>query len=396
MPILIPVLAGDEKKRQGLLDVLGVLHYEGVPAKHLSDLVSLLGQMMPRAVLVVEEDLEVPGELVLKEIQRIAPLLPVIFCLKERNASRAVEYMRLGAFECVAPPWTEESLQACLHKAVRFDGTTLEPFSAPPPSRKFYWGLILFLATLLSFGLGAGVWRWWAQRISTQPVEQNKEWDLPYTHPSGIVWDGKFFWIGDWFSQSVYVHSPKGFEVKQVVHFPSDVPVALTFAEGALWMATASGFVQKHLMDNQIKVLSRFKVPGTIGLCYDGLYLWSLDGVRKVLIKHILDEQLTSVQSYDYPGLSPISLACDGKTLWSLDGGKILKLDIDRPSSILSSQILPVYQSEKWKASGLTWDGTQFWTVAEGQGRDSGKREKTVGKVFRHPMEKNEIKGLRD
>ncbi|MBI4052307.1 MAG: hypothetical protein HY400_07355 [Elusimicrobia bacterium] len=384
MAALIEVVVGDENKRQELLRVLQGLGYETLPAVNLSESISSLAQNRPRAVLVAEETLETPAEVMLKEIQRAAPLLPVVICLGKRDASRAVEYMKLGAFECVAPPWTEEALRASLRKAVRFDGTALG-LSPQGPSRKAILVLGVLIAAAFSFGMGITVWRWHERKRSMEVFEGKDRWDLPYAHPSGITWDGRSFWIGDWFGQAIYRHSPKSFEVQQVYRYPTDIPVALTFAEGTLWTATGSGLIQKHLNDESLRVIGQFKFPGVIGLCYDGLYLWSLNNQR-VLMQHLLDDRLTVLQSFYYPGSKPVALACNGQSLWTLDaqGPAILKHDLERPGVVFNRKLLSLYQSEEWRPSGLAWDGMQFWTVAEGALEGSKRKEGGRAKVFRH------------
>lgn len=330
----------------------------------------LLRDERPR-VLVTEESQEVWNESL-----RLAPLVPVIVCLKRRDANRALHYLQKGVFECVPPPWNREALAVPIRRALRLQGTG---FSLAWRRHVHPWRRQLVAGTLLLLLVagGSAYWRYLQRqaRLATQPFSHS----LPYRHPAGAVWRGGL-WVGDWFSQSLYHHRPD-LEIQQVYHLPGSTLVALTAAEGSLWIATAAGKWIRRVADEGLRVLGTYPASGpkTVGLCYDGLYLWSADGDRRKLYKHLLDDLLTVLEAFAYPGKQPAAIACDAGHLWSLDEGtgELLLHDLNRPDLVLDKTVLPEYAAGIWRPTGLAHHGQEFWTVAE-------KKKGEGGRVFRH------------
>ena len=181
------------------------------------------------------------------------------------------------------------------------------------------------------------------------------------------------------------------------------VPVGLCFGENKLWLATASGYIEKRMMDDKLTLLSRYKFPGAgiSGICHDGLYFWTADRKEGKIRRHITDRELTVEKSYVYPGNDLAALACGPEFLWTLDedSSEILEHALDEPEYVLSRKTLREYRKGKWKIAGLACGGRQpsasskpagsasgrwagqpkrrFWSVAEG---------KNKGMVFIHDI----------
>ncbi|MEI8192219.1 MAG: hypothetical protein WCI75_21140, partial [candidate division NC10 bacterium] len=351
-------------------------------ASDATGMLEIIRRSRPNMALAVESGDD--SSLLLAELSREAPLLPVVVALNPRNAARALELMRLGAFEVVASPWTPENLSAALAKALRFKGTEFEvvrPGLSSSAARK----PLGYLATaLVVMALAAA---YFAARSSPKPPPPAppSEWALPYNHPAGLAFNGKQLWVSDWFSQTIYRHDPAGLRVLQAVHFPAEVPGALAFAADALWTASGSRALVKHMLDDKLSVL--FSVddaaPQTLGMAYDGLYLWTCDAKDGRLHKRILDDRLTILASYRYPGAKPAALAYDGRSLWSLDAGnrELVEHDISIPEKVLQRILLPEYRKGGWKPTGLAFDGKRFWSVAE-----QSPRGDQPGRIFAHSV----------
>lgn len=375
----VAVAFAEDEVREELASLLKRLGHEVAPASSLQEGLSVVQAGKPQ-VLVVEEGLDgTSGEVLVREAQRVAPLLPVIVCLKRRDAPRAVEFLKLGAFECVAPPWTSEALGVPIRRALRVAGTTFDLVRPDAPSRELVRRIFLSilgaaaLALLVTIGLKDLRER---RARSEAPLSA----PLPYAHPAGLAWhDGKL-WAGDWFGASVYVHDPKTLAIVRVKTLPGEPPVCLAFVEGSLWIVTDHGRVKRHLLDEKLTVLGSARLPGSpVGLAYDGLYLWSLDKTSGRLRKHLLDDELSELAEVPFPGRKPAALAWDGRSLWSLDeGGRLYRHDPAHPEQVLETFDLPEYAGG-WKAGGLAWDGVRFWTVAESP---DGKE----GRIFRHRL----------
>ena len=361
---IVEILSSDLKTRLELARLLQGLGHQALHASDMADFGELQGKIPPEVLVAVEPSGDAASGWI-AEIRRAAPLLPVVVCLNVRSAARALDYLKMGVTECVAPPVTREALAACVRKAMRLRGTVIELADLPPEPKQAPRRRWAAWAVALALLAGALLWRVFSPR---QP-EPTRSWDLPYLHPAGLAATPDALWVGDWYAQSVYEHALETLAIHRVRSFPQEPPAALAFAEGALWIATPDGRVVKHLLDGKLTVLGRFHIPGgaVVGLCYDGLYLWSADRQARVLRQHLLDDRLTPAQTFPYPGTSPAAIACDRRGLWSIDDakGEVLRHDLADPAVVVSRAPLEAYASKQWRASGLALAQGRLWSVAE-------------------------------
>lgn len=381
---LIGLLAPDEKSRRELALAIEELGHRVSQAIQLREAVEILGQSSLQLMIVAPQgdDLKL-AESVLAESERQRPLLPVVVATAKRDAAKAVELMRAGAYEVVTPPWTRENISACLSKALRFQGTSFDVLEPRPKTRH----AITYFAAALAFFAAAFGYAIIAHRQRAGEAAKARpqaEWELPYSHPSGLAFHKGELWTADWHSQTIHRHDPETMTLKRSLHLPRLTPRAIAVSSDALWMASVYGSVTRHMLDEKLTQLSKYSiVPNTVGLAYDGLYLWTLDGKDDKVRKHLLDDRLTVIDEFAYPGSRPAAITFDGRTLWSVDAGnkELLRHDIDDPKTITWRVSLREYQSGRWLPSGLAWDGKRFWTTAE-----PIKRKGPVGtaRMFKH------------
>ncbi len=381
---VVAVLGEREEARRDLTLAIAELGHRVESAGAVREAVDLLGSLRPQLLIVVCDPGSKLAEHALGEVDRVQPLLPVVIALERRSASRAVDLMRAGAYEVVAPPWTADNLAACLAKALRFRGTVFE--AAPPPEQRKAAGL--YGGVVLAFLIAAGGWRALRPhpKVAPPPAPTTKVWELPYSHPSGLAYFNGELWVSDWFAQAVYRLDPKNAATRRAVHYPKESPAALTLTKDQLWVVAAQNQLVRHMLDDKLTALNRVvdRVGPTVGLAYDGLYLWTVDGKDKRIHKRLLDDQLTVLDSYEYPGSDPAALAFDGKDLWSLDAGhhELLRHAMDHPGRVTLRVAVPEYADGAWRPVGLAFDGERFWSVAENR-RDSS----VPGRIFRHVLE---------
>jgi len=375
------LLADDELDCRRLVLLAGEAGHTVMPAGRIAEAVEVLREHRPKAMLVVDGPRQDAAAAV-REILRVAPLMPIVVALRRRDAGRAVALMRLGAAEVVSSPWSREALEPCLSKALRYQGTAFSVVYAPPrPALPYY-----LLAVLVFFGAAFGYLALQRlQRLGREALEQKAYWDMPYKHPAGLAYDDKSrsLWSADWFTQSLYEHSPADLAIKRIVHFTAQMPVSVAFAMDAVWSVAAKGTIVRHMRDAVLTPVETYKdaAPHTVGIAYDGLYLWTCDPARRLVYKRLTDAALTVVASYRYPGAEPAALVFDGKSLWSLDAGnkELIRHNLERPDQTMGRIALPEYRDGEYKPRGLAWDGTRFWTVAEKLPKDSGP-----ARVFQH------------
>lgn len=381
----VGILASDPASREELRLIVEELGHRAIVSKDIRAVLELLASERPKLIVVSQSEGETTSEALLAELEREAPLLPVVTAMRERRAARAMELMKTGVFEVVAPPWTTESFSACLSKALRYRGTA---FEVVHPREETKGVLHYFLLALVVLSLAVGYSAYGKRKRLAAVAEREippTSWVLPYNHPSGLAYDGSQLWVSDWFSKSINVHDPANMRLIRSFHFPREVPGALAFAGNALWTAASPRSFVKHMLDDRLSVLGRFKDsrPQTIGMAYDGLYLWTFDSKKGRLHRRILDDELSIVESYDYPGARVAALTFDGKALWSLDADnrELLRHDLARPARITRRVPLPQYRSGEWKPTGLAWSGEGFWTVGEHQPKGH-----MPGRIFFHAL----------
>ena len=390
---VLAVVAKDEEQRLTLKLALEELGHLVAAAKDLSGAMEIVSRQRPRLMIVAQAPSETVAESALAELEREAPLLPVIVAMTERKAARALDLLKAGAYEVVAPPWTAEHMAATVSKALRFKGTAFE--ASRPIEKKIGVGAYAALGLLLvamAAGWGALERHRRLARESEVPVPPS-EFALPYAHPAGLAYDGKRYWISDWFSQTIHRHDPNTFAVLRTRYLPQEVPGALAYAGDALYAAAAPRGIVKHLLDDRLSVLSwsRDAAPQTVGLAYDGLYLWSVDTKTKKIHKRIPDEGLSVIESYPYPGGVPTALTFDGRALWSLDwtNRELLRHDSKNPNRVTMRLPLDAYRGGRWKPTGLAFDGSRFVSTAEELPRGEG-----LGRVFIHEIPPEHLRAI--
>lgn len=378
----VAVLGEREEARRDLTLALSELGHRVESAGAVREAVDLLGALRPQLLVVACDPGSRIAEHVLGEVDRVQPLLPVVVALERRSASRAVDLMRAGAYEVVAPPWTADNLSACMAKALRFKGTVFE--AAPLPEQRKATGL--YAGVVAAFLAAAGGWRLLNPAPkSAPPPPTTKIWELPFSHPSGLAFLNGELWVSDWYAQTVYRLDPENAATRRAVHTPKEAPAALALTKDQLWVVAAQNLLVRHMLDERLTALSRVvdRAGPTVGLAYDGLYLWTVDGKDKRIHKRLLDDKLTVLDSYEYPGSEPAALAFDGKDLWSLDAGhkELLRHAMDHPGRVTLRASIPEYADGAFRPVGLAFDGERFWSVAENR-RDTG----SPGRIFRHVL----------
>jgi len=362
----IGVLAKEAADRELLGLMLGELGHSVEGAGRLEEAIEFARERKTRAFLLVDGG-GADAEILTREMIRAYPLMPVVVALKVRDASRAVALMRVGASEVVAPPWTPEDLKASVSKGLRFQGTVVTVSNIAPRRNSPIW-YALSVALFLAAGLGVA---------SLKRVEKNQaaaaarvdRWELPVRHPAGLAYDGKSLWLVEWFTQSFYSLSPSDTTVQLVRHLTAETPVAAAFTAEAMWTVSADGTVIRRMRDDKMTPLTRYprSAPNSAGLAFDGLYLWTLDSRAKVLRKHLVDRELTVLSTYKWRGAKPAGLVFDGRTLWTLDAAdrRLQRHGLERPEEIIGALPLPEYAEGAYIPTGVSWDGTRFWTVGE-------------------------------
>jgi len=151
----------------------------------------------------------------------------------------------------------------------------------------------------------------------SHPGQVITSFDIPYSFPVGLTFDGKNLWLSD---------------------YKADVLVCLNPATG--------------------QSIREIPSPGfwPAGLAWDGSYLWNVDSKQKKIFK-VDPKNGTILFAIDTPTNNPDGLAWDGQTLWVSDSRdkKIMKIDLSDGTAVKT------LTAPSKSASGLTFDGTWLW-----------------------------------
>ncbi len=365
----VQVIVASQKDRLILENVFKNLGADAVFSQDLNDALSVFEKTRPRAVFVVDGG-EPPAEIQVREIARVAPFLPIVVLIRQRDASKAVEYMKLGAFDCAQSPWTEEELRPVYRKALNLAGTALRLDTGQFEKQKAVMVLGGMLISLI-FGFAAG-WFYGFNTYRTVAKPPSAA-ELPYSHPSGLAFDKGRLLVADWYSQALFSHDPKDLKLTGVSPLPNTVPVGLASGANGFWLATAGGTVEKRMNDEKLTLVSKAK-PGAsapAGVCYDGLYLWLAWQKDGRISRRLANDDLTELKSFRYPGSDIAAFSCDQRFLWVVDEGQraLVKLSADDPETVLSKTEIGQYASKALKITALAPKDGRIWFAAEEGGK---------------------------
>lgn len=361
----IQIITKNENDRRTLKQIFANMGKNVVFSHDLNDALDIFEKARPNAVFMVDEE-EPPVNIKLREIQRIAPFIPMVVLLKKRDSSHAIEYMKLGAFDCAHAPWTEEQLRPIVKKSLNLSGTTIELEKPDYKKQKIAIFAAAALITIL-FGFIFG-WQYAYNKYHMIPSQQNRM-ELPYLHPSGIIFNEGKILISDWYTQAIYKHNPTDLKISGVHSFPHITPIVLASSENNLWLANAKGIIEKRLKDDKFTLLSKTKTKARSlsGMCFDGLYFWTADSASNKLIKHLNNDKLDIIESINYPGKNISAMTCDRRFIWVADGKlkELIKMPLDNPGKVLDRKAIKEYSSKSLKITGITKKDEKIWFVAE-------------------------------
>ncbi len=189
-------------------------------------------------------------------------------------------------------------------------------------------------------------------------------------NPEGLAFDGRHMWVSDMFSGKLYKLDIDGTVMKNI-DAPTTSIVDLAFDGTHLW-CTDNWNNTVYKITTAGEILETIPSPGQSpeGITFDGSHLWLASGQSNMIYK--FDTNGVVISSFPTPGSvsgepgafnsSTLGLAFDGHNLWCSDGytGGIYKLDSS--GNVLTSFYLPDPCSFFDSSEKLAFDGTHNWT----------------------------------
>jgi hypothetical protein len=304
-----------------------------------------------------------------KEAKKMWPFLPIIIYGQVKD--RVVNKLSKKGFKFIVPPCLTEEVIATLDKTGNHSIAWPE-FWPEIKVRKPYARSVLAacLAVALLFS-GYAVKR----NFMKEKASAVLSYQVPYSQPTNIAFDGQNIWVCDWMGQSLYKHELNSeFEIKRVFYFPEKHLTSITWANGYMWSADSwKKKIYKHNTDEKLTILASYNAPNAApsGLAGDNRNLWSCDSSLGKIYQHKLDDKLTIEKEYNSPGPNPSGLFYDGEKLWSIDSrtNKIYCHRLDDKLSVEKIFIPPGYEQKGFNLSGIAGTKDSVWICSERMGK---------------------------
>jgi len=211
--------------------------------------------------------------------------------------------------------------------------------------------IVLSLLVLICFAFSS---------LSAKIGDPVKTYKTPASHPTGITFDGKFFWLADNMTYKIYKIDPETGNVVGSIKTPGFDPRGLAWDGELLWCVDGKeGWIYGINVETGIadKILeSNSKNPG--GLTFDGEFLWLVDNNANKLLKiNTIDGMMH--ENIPTPSRNSKGLAYDGKYIWVTDNGDDMLYRI-RPND---GSVITFVGSAGPYPYGICWDGKTIWTA---------------------------------
>lgn len=298
----------------------------GVACDFLPNLESLMDKLPadPPTLIVAEKPDQLEALQSLRAVLKVnAPATPFIVTLSNENVLQAMEALTAGAYECLARPYSRLDVLAAAKRATTASGRTL--FGAKVKAEKKPWAAIAAGVFLLVMSVG-GI----KVRLEGPPEPLL---NLGSATLSGIQWEGRSLWVGNWVDATVtHYISRKGLFKKQrsltsdeIFRMQDSQPILVCNTPDAIVTVGFDLKLRTHQRAVGLPTLQTAQAPGSnpTGLAWDGDSLWSSDGQTGLLYKHGPDLRVMNTVKSLLP--DPAGLAWDGNSLWVV-GGTPLRL----------------------------------------------------------------------
>lgn len=187
-----------------------------------------------------------------------------------------------------------------------------------------------------------------------------KAFPLPTTCPTGLAWDGKYLWMADLKTDSLYAIHPDNGRIANRIAAPTFKPLGLAYDGEFLWCVCGEEerIIQMRIEDGLAVRSFESLVPMPTGLAWDGNHLWVASRTLKE-IHQISPQDGTTIHSFGSPASYPEGLTFDGNYLWSADrmSNRIYMIHPQRGEVVLMFDAPAPY------TYGLAWDGKNLWNV---------------------------------
>jgi CheY-like chemotaxis protein len=257
--------------------------------------------------------------------------IPIICYIKYNNARLAYDYLKKGAYDCIADPIRPIEIVDIINKSLSkdmlaFDKTSkqniLDYFAALPRVKK-----IIFTAAVAGFL----AFSWWMVYVFSSP-SSSRSIEIPQRHVTGVIAGEKTFYVSDWYTQSIYRYDRRRGDLLDVYYFSDYGPLGLATDGVSIYSVGTDLKVRRYIVNDAAHKLektdeydiSSLGSPG--GIFIEGGFLWAGDvQAKKIILYEIVKSvsgqgALKELSEYSTGEISPVALWKKGDVIYVADG----------------------------------------------------------------------------
>ena len=322
-------------------------------------------------------DIRLPGMdgiEVLEKAKAIKSSLPVVMITGYGHIQSAVNVMKLGASEYLQKPFENAQLVEMVRRFTERKPAPVpvpaatEPEAAELPEQERTFRVPVFAkAALLAAGLALVLFA--GSALSDRYLSYLKIYPAASANISVLLWSGEDLWAGDWLSQSVYRYqkTKAGLELRKKYPLENVHISGFAVTGDRIYIADSwKKVIEERRLDEGLTLVRSFPFPGrVISLFYDGEYLWSCDAEGAVLL-HKTDAELSVAAYFKLPN-KPDQIYKNKDALWSAvsSTGKVYRHNLDDKLSIAGVYSIKM-PSGGQTLSAFTWKGSRLWLAGDG------------------------------
>ncbi|MFH1726478.1 MAG: hypothetical protein ABII00_17850, partial [Elusimicrobiota bacterium] len=239
---------------------------------------------------------------------------------------------------------------------------------APGPGRSRLWLWAAGAAAAIAAAAAAAMF-WGSSRIG-------RDYAVPFSHPTALVWQEDRLWAADWQQQAVFRMrlTPRGLSVEKRYSMPESHITGMALDGESVYVADSwRGQIQRWNFRADRTTLDRsWPSPGErpSALFFDGEHLWSADMAEQRVYQHAVDDDLTVLRSFPV-GHGPVGLFADEQKFWSADmeNRLVYRHRWDLSLSLVEAYRLSGLDDGKAPLSSFTMRGRRVWLGRDGLDR---------------------------
>ncbi len=372
MPKIL-VVDDEEGMRYVLSSILKKADYDVITAENGKQAIEVLSSHRPDMVFLDIHLPDLDGTEILKEIKKIKDI-PIVMCSGFGDVDFAVTAMKEGAFDYISKPFKNDDVLSKARKAIDSvavseyvkeetgAGSPLGNDVAAKKKKKVLLPAGIVLASCVVL-VGAYLFR-------PEGVKRKSLYGVTYNNPTSISYDGEHLWVSDWFGQTIYKHVvDEDLSIAKYYSFSDIHPAGIAWGEKHIWTIDSwTSEIYRLNIDDTLSVNKVYSYPGSepSGIYFDGSFLWVCDSEEDKIYKLLPEEDtLKVVTEYQSNGPNPIGIFWDGNNIWTVDGDlkRIYKHKMDDSLTVMEVYKFPGDMSIK--ISGIGWDGNSIWVSAD-------------------------------